>query len=100
MWRTIEEEDVINGAMIRLSRMHDGFNIATIVGVFDDKDEVWIARPYVYAHQHFSSKSGLIGVENFSMTRKRIVEPGTDIQVYQSVGFDGPRKRPIRTFLT
>jgi len=96
MWRTIEEKDVINGAMIRLSKMYDGFNIATIVGVFEN--EVWIARPYVYAHEGFNDKSGLIGVENFSMTRKRIVEPGTDVEVFQAVGFDGPR--PIRTLLT
>ena len=97
MWRKIEEKDVITGAMVRLSGITDGFNIATIVGVFEN--EVWIARPYVYAHEGFDDKSGLMGVENFAMTRKRIVEPGTDVQVYQAVGFDG-EPRPIRTLRT
>lgn len=60
MWRKIEKKDIINGAMIRLS----------------------IARPYVYAHQNFDSKSGLIGVENFSMTLDRMCGPDTDVQVY------------------
>lgn len=98
MWRKIEKKDIINGAMIRLSRMYDGFNIATIVGVFEKENEVWIARPYVYAHQNFDSKSGLIGVENFSMTLDRMCGPDTDVQVYQEVGWNGPR--PIRTLLT
>lgn len=92
MWRKIRKEDIRRGIIIRLGNMTDTcFNGATIIGVEEKHDiggkysEVWIARPYVYAHEHFDSSSGgLTGVEVFSIHSDSMCRTDTDIEVYES----------------
>jgi hypothetical protein len=81
-WRKITKADIRRGVAINLDRDGSPFWAATIVGI--EGDTVNVSRPYVYAHEGFNSKSGLIGVENFSMTLDRMCDNTSTIQVYQS----------------
>jgi len=68
-FRPIKKDELVRGSVCRLANLGGAYDACTIVMVRDG--EVHVARPFVYAHQHFDSKSGLIGVENFSMSEER-----------------------------
>lgn len=92
-WRKITKEDVRRGVLIRMTGIVDTpYNGATIVGVIDTM--VWVSRPYVYAHEPFDAKSGLMGAENFPISIEIMCQNNTDTEVYE--GVDGL----LRTMLT
>lgn len=70
--RLIRKEEIVRGVIAKLGMNMGTYSACTIVMVRDD--EVHICRPYVYAHQNFDSKTGLIGMEQFSMSMKRATE--------------------------
>ena len=87
-WRKIQKEDIKRGTVIRMGNlMNDGsYCMATIVAVREN-EPIWnyvkVARPYVYAHEHFDSNSGLIGSEVFDIGMDKLLNPSTDVEVFQ-----------------
>lgn len=79
MWRKIQKKDVSEGTVIRFTAIEDGYNLATIVGIFGE--DVWISRPYAYASADYASRSGLVGTENFPISITSMCK--ADIEVYE-----------------
>lgn len=90
-WRKIESKDIKRGTCLRLNMCEDSFfDSAVIIKILDN--EIYVARPFAYAHEHFDSNSPLLGSEVFSYSVGRILE--SRVEVYE--GRDGQ----VRTMLT
>jgi len=95
-WRNVKKEDIKRGVVVRF-RDNEPFYDCVIVGVrvidakYGEKhigrDEVvgqeipheayvWVdlARPYIYANEHYDSRNGLMGVESFSVELRRMCD--------------------------
>lgn len=77
-YRKIRQEDIRRGTVVRFVNMGGLYNAGTIVSVRDG--EIYVARPFVYAHEHFDSRNGLIGCEHFSISIQRALE-GVSLEV-------------------
>jgi hypothetical protein len=69
--RLIREEEIVRGVIGRLTGM--GIYSAVTITMIRD-GEVYLSRPFVYAHEHFDSRNGLMGCENFSMSIRRATQ--------------------------
>jgi len=94
MWRKIKKDDIKRGTVIRITGMSDtAYNGATIIAVSDNythngartspHEDVRIARPMAYAHDHFDSRSPMLSCEVFEMTVERMCKENTDIEVWE-----------------
>jgi hypothetical protein len=88
-WRKIQVEDIKRGTVIRMSRLEadGGYCMATIIAIHADAKEAYphvkVARPYAYAHEHFNAKEPLMGAEVFAIGIQRMLEAGSDVEVFQ-----------------
>jgi len=82
MWRKIKIDDIKRGTVIRITAMSDtAYNGATIIAI--NGNDVRLARPMAYAHDHFDSRSPMLSCEVFEMTAERMCKENTDIEVWE-----------------
>lgn len=73
MWRKLTEIDIRLGLVVRFDNAKAAFDDCVIVAIDEELGEptIHLARPYVYASAHFSTKQPMVGCEVFAVSVKR-----------------------------
>lgn len=83
-WRRITEQDIARGTVVRMDGEDAAaFNDGVIMAV--KGDEITLARPMAYAHEHWDDNCPLVTSEVFNVTRKNMLSMFKVLQYNGSV---------------
>lgn len=85
-WRKIEKNDLTLGLVVKITRIEDGYNIATVIAVGVREgltDMVRIARPYAYAHEGRDSLQPMLGCEVYEISYDQLMGADSMYHVYE-----------------
>jgi hypothetical protein len=91
MWRKIESKDLVRGTCVQLNIGDDSFFDAGVI-ISVTKDEVKVARPYVFANENYNCNQPLMGAEVVSYSVNGMLE--SRVEVYEG------REWKVRTMIT